>query len=274
MEQSEFKIIEGCCGTAALTFHLCGIKQQIITYQGSKWNYREELDSIIRMKGFSGTPTKVELYDPAPWSKVIPVLISDKERVIQELKIFEQQDPLNVFKKLNNSYCSKDPIKFAAEFLFLQRLSFSGKAVGYSGGIWNSPGFNKTSAYGIPGTTKFGAVKPMIPGLIKRLEKNDLKIPLTHFGDFLHKPTEQIYNTVVYLDPPYLGVTKYPDGDLSRQELVDLSISWYEAGATVLVSESEIIKELRGWNVICISDAKKNKSSFKNKKAEFVMISP
>ena len=269
-----YRLIEGCCGSAALTFHLCGANKAVITYQGSKWKFRHLLAEILSDRGFVGLPNEIELYDPGPWSKVVPLIFSNKDEIVDELKFYNKFDPNIMYHKFQNQPCSKIPTNYAAEFLFLQRLAFSGKAVGASSGIWKSPGFNTTSAYGLEGTDKFGAIKPMLPGMIKTLSKLSLVPMVFNSGRYLKKPIDNVKNTVVYLDPPYQGSTKYPDGDLSRQEVIDLALAWYHVGATVLISEAEPISNLIGWKQICISSAKESKNSFRSKKEEWVTISP
>lgn len=269
-----YRLIEGCCGSAALTLHLCGANKSIITYQGSKWKYRTALAEILSNKGFVGLPDEIELYDPGPWSKVIPLVFTSKDEIVDELKFYSKFDPKFIYHKFQNQPCSKIPANYAAEFLFLQRLAFSGKAVGSSSGVWKSPGFNTTSAYGLEGTDKFGPIKPMLPGMIKTLSKLSLTPVVIVSGNTLSMPIDNVQNTVVYLDPPYQDSTKYPDGDLSRQEVVDLALAWHQAGATVLVSEAEPLSELNSWNQVCISSSKQTKNSFRSKKEEWVMVSP
>lgn len=269
-----YTLIEGCCGSAALTLHLCGIKKPLIPYQGSKWKYRNYLEKNLRSYGFHGKPDQVKLYDPGPWSQTLNALIKNQDLVLDVLTDYNKNDPKNVFDSLQNQKVSKDLYEFAGEFLFLQRLSFSGKAVGCKNKIWKSPGFNKTSAYGVKKTSKFGEIKPMIPSIIKVLQ--DIKfnqIPLVDVGLNLGYPKENVNHTVVYLDPPYHGSTKYPDGDLSRKEVVDLARAWAHAGARVIISEAEPIKELN-WTNICLSSGSINQNSFKSKKEEWITISP
>ncbi len=267
-----YRFIEGCCGTAAITFHLCGIKKPVLSYQGSKWKFRKILAAILEDHGYFGPPDQIELYDPGPWSRVIPILIKETAEIISILKRYRSVDPEIIFKLLHDQPVSQMDAQFAAEFLFLQRLSFSGKAVGCKDGIWKSPGFNKACAYGLPGTDRFGEVKPMLPSLIKTLEGFDFsKMPPMIAGSFLPKPLQPVERTVVYLDPPYQSSTKYPDGDLSRKELINLAQAWSNSGALVLISEAEPISELN-WKTICLSGSRDIESGFKSKKEEWVTI--
>jgi site-specific DNA-adenine methylase len=264
-----YKFIEGFCGSSAISIYLCGQKS-LLPYQGSKWKFRKQISALINENGFIGKPQEIHLYDIGPWDIVLKTLISSKKEVIQLLNDFNKKDPRELYTLLNKSKIPDDHISLTAEFLFLQRLSFSGKAVGTTHGFWDSPGFNKTSAYGLKATSKFGEIKPMIVSLIKRINENNFNsIPLTTIGKFLPYPKENVLNTVVYLDPPYQGSTKYPDGDVSRNNLIDLGLAWYKAGALVLISESEPIKELN-WKEFKISEKSFNKVNFQNKNEEWI----
>lgn len=269
-----YRLIEGCAGTAALTLHLCGFTKPLLAYQGSKWRYRKELEEILIQNSFSGPPSSVELYDVGPWCSVIETLVKNKSDVVSLLKEYLEIDPKKLFDLLQNKNTPTNEVGFAAEFLFLQRLAYSGKAVGSSSGKWKSPGFNITSAYGLAATDKFGKINPVLPSLIKIIEESDFStIPLTPHGS-VPKSGVKIQRTAIYLDPPYQGTTKYPDGFLKRDDLVKIALGWNDAGAFVMVSEAKPISELTdlGWQSICISAIKKNKSPFKSKKEEYVTI--
>lgn len=270
-----YTFIEGCCGSGSITLYLCGMNKGILSYQGSKWKYRKQIEEIIQGKGFVGRPEIVKLYDPGPWSNVLLTLRHHKNEVITKLRQYQQEDPRLIYDKLQFQPIPINHIDYAADFLFLQRLSFSGKAVGSSSGIWNSPGFNSACAYGIKGTEKFGEVKPMIPSLIKNLETLQLNLlPRLITGKYLPLPDGFATNTVLYLDPPYFNSTKYPDGDLSRQEVIKFANAWHQAGAVVLVSEAEPLSELKNWKQVCISGVKNVNNLFRSKKEEWVTVSP
>ncbi len=85
-----------------------------------------------------------------------------RRATIALLEAWAKEDPKARYDALHRSQASEDPATFAAEFLFLQRLSHSGKAVGLGAMMaepwrrWVSPGLNKTSAYGTPSSARFG----------------------------------------------------------------------------------------------------------------------
>src|SRR5690606_2116007 len=133
------------CGSAAFTLHLLGARRAILPYQGSKWRFRKELEAIAEELGFVGPPDRVVLTDPGPWGRVMGVLLrrSARQHLIEELERLAAMDASAVFERLQGAPVPEADSAFAAEFLFLQRLSFSGKAVGTRRGCWASPGFNK-----------------------------------------------------------------------------------------------------------------------------------
>lgn len=197
-----WRLIETCAGGAALTLHLTGAEDHLVPYQGGKWRYRRQLAQVLKERGFEGRPSSVCLIDSGPWGKAWQALGSGRAAVLNHLVSFSLQDPKAVYDNLHGQPASGDLYLFAAEFLFLQRLSHSGKAVGLSAsGRWMSPGFNKTSAYGVAGTERFGAVAPMIPSLIRRLQTLDLpEIEALHERARCLGASE---TTAVYIDPPY-----------------------------------------------------------------------
>ena len=271
-------LIEPCAGSFAFTLHMLGAKQALLPYQGSKWKYRAWLQYVAKWLGYDGVPTQVILTDPGPWGVVSGAVLNYKNDVIEALKEFQDQDPKTVYDSLIRQKIELEyEVDVAAQFLFLQRVSFSGKSVGFrklgDELFWSVPGFNPTSAYGKEKTDKFGAIKPMIPALLKVLESYNLSSTVVSSGvqtasvhEFISQPT------LVYIDPPYKGQTGYPNGTLSREEVIDLALGWKKIGASVMVSEAEPIEELvsLGWETQKLRAERKTKNPFQTKKNEFV----
>lgn len=276
-------LIEPCCGTAALSMHMLGARRSLMPYQGNKWRYRRELATLV--ESMTDTPLqRVSLGDSGPWGAVIGVVLHPLKRrlLIKTLRRMERQDPRKIFDRLQGAIPSPKPVTFAAEFLFLQRLSYSGKAVGVDG-RWRSPGFNPTSAYGTPATDRFGEIKPMLPSLIRTLESLGREKLLSTLPAHSSMTTARLYlrerlgfcsmPTVVYIDPPYSGVTGYPNGMLPREEVVEIAKMSADSGASVLVSEGEPIRELteqHGWSATLINRPRSDASLSKGKRPEWV----
>jgi len=276
--KGDFHLVELCCGSAALTLHLLGAKRQIVPYQGSKWDFRTDLEGLLHRMGHRQLK-QISLNDIGPWGRTWQALSYPMGLAITKakLEVYAERDPRELYDELQGA-----PIEGsgAAEHLFLQRLAFSGKAVGTvaveGDKRWKSPGFNKTSAYGREGTAKFGRVKPMIPSLIGVLgQMQELGWPSTRVSQL--SAEEVLFPrgrlpVVAYIDPPYVDTTTYPNGDLDRAAVVELALRWADAGATVIVSEREPITELHdhgfaSWMMRVPSDDGK---PFQSKDAEVV----
>lgn len=273
-----WQYIEPCCGSAAIALALLGARRSLLPYQGSKWRLRRALLPRLRPFAQSLSPRRVELSDPGPWGVVAPTVLRPELRagVIERLDFMDRLDPGQVYDALHQHPVPADPVEYSAQYLFLQRLSYSGKAVGEREGCWSSPGFNKSSAYGLAGTERFGRVKPMIPSLIRVLRSYDeLLRPEELCGGRrpARAPRHPVQEeTVVYIDPPYAGSTAYPAADLERSEVVALALAWAEAGASVYVSEGEGIDALvaRGWRAERVDAGRSDRSRFRGKQQEWL----
>jgi hypothetical protein len=275
-------LIEACCGGAALTLHLCGARRALLPYQGGKWRFRHELQAALADAGFAPPPRRVELTDPGPWGIVAGAVLraSTRAGIIDHLALLARMDARAVFDALQGQPVPEDPIAFSVQYLFLQRLSFSGKAVGTRGGVWRSPGFNVSSAYGVAATDRFGDVLPMIPSLLKTLRSYTSVVEperLSAARAPARLPDGPCTEpTAVYIDPPYAGSTDYPDAGLDRPAVVALAQAWAEAGATVFVSEAEALPELlaKGWDKRAIYAGRGDTSPFRGKQEEWLTVSP
>lgn len=300
-DASSWDLVEPCAGSAALTMHLLGATRQLVPYQGSKWSHRKSLHQVLLKHGFRGVPSRVTLCDAGPWGTALSALFCSLRRasVIGHLERLGEEDPRAVFDRLDNHPCPENVEQFTAEFLFLQRLAFSGKAVsGVPAGQrtmfgssrhWGSPGFNRSSAYGLAATDVFGAINPMIPSLISALRKMSDTVVMPERGVLSFQMSARdliVYRTgrrVVFFDPPYRGSTRYPDGHLAREEVVELAMrscrdpdGRYLSDTLVMVAEAEPIDHLvaEGWEAFRIAGPKSTSEPFRSKKEEWVTVSP
>jgi len=273
-----YTLVEPCAGSAALTLHLLGARRALLPYQGSKWRFRHALSECTEQLGFPGAPHRVILTDSGPWGRVLGVVLSHSKRkaLITALEQLATEDPRDVFERLNGGACPRRRVEFAAQFLFLQRLAFSGKAVGIKAGRWASPGFNASSAYGLAATARFGKVNPMVPSLIRVLrgydtQLADVEVRTWQRGALRPLPGLSCTSTLVYIDPPYEGSTAYPNGSVSRDQVVTLARAWQAAGAAVIVSEGAPIGDgLVGWRAQRLYRGREDTSPFRGKQAEWI----
>lgn len=278
-----YHLMELCCGSAALTLHQLGAKKSVLPYHGSKWRLRRPLAAILMEYGYGGPPYSVQLNDIGPWGQVWDCLVDSQrlELVIQMLKLITVYPPRIIYEELQHKNHAVYPDRFAAEFLFLQRISVNGKAVGTKDGRWKSPGYNKNSAEGCAKTDKFGGVRPMVPYLIEVLEElRDLEWPDVSVSRqnalSVGLDREDRKNIVVYIDPDYASSTGYPNGSFPREDVVTTALHWADRDALVLVSEAEPVSELvgLGWTARQLEAKKGHTSPFKGKKSEWVTVSP
>lgn len=264
--------IEPCAGSGALTRALFDYKRQLFPYQGSKWTLRRAYLQVFGDLGFSGPPKGAYLYDVSPIAEAVALAMSNPREVLEHLEALVAEGtvstmfpkaPTDLYNRLHKGLIPEDPCERAAQFLWLQRMSWSGKAVGTSGGkgpIWKSQGFNTTSAYGKAGTQKFGAIRPMGQALLEAVRQHESSVfgywrPLNWAEDSRNFRRGR---RLALLDPPYVDSTDYPCGTLSRQEVVSLALELQEADCTVVVCEAAPVSELvaLGWSARCIQTPK------------------
>lgn len=251
-------LVEPCCGSAALTLHTLGARHAIVPYQGSKWSLRHQLSSVLMTLGFWGVPSRVVLTDASLWAEAIGLLLERHDEVAQQLQPLVDagsEDPKSLYATLKSAEVPTDPIERAAALLWLQRMSFASKAVATKNGRWIVHGLNSTAAFGRKETALFGEVRPLGPALMMAV----LCAPRIRQASYrvgLASPEQVADPTVVYVDPPYVGTSDYPAASFSRSEVVEYALAWSAAGAAVIVSESEPVRELfhQGWETRMLRD--------------------
>lgn len=209
----DWTLVEGFCGSAALTLHLLGARQFVVPYQGSKASLVEGLDSVVRQMGFWGYPTEVVLSDASPIAEAIRMVLDpiDRPRLLAVLEPLVEMGERNegktaevLHRGMNGHWVPSDPVERAAQFLWLQRMAYASKAVGIVDGRWVTPGLNPTAAYGRDGTATFGEVKPQGRTLLTAIREAPLCSHVTSIAGQTAEPVP-VGNrrTLVYLDPPY-----------------------------------------------------------------------
>ena len=249
---SAWTLVEPCCGSAALTLHMLGARRSLVPYQGTKWSVRRPLEGVVRGCGVWGQPARVVLSDAGPWAEAVRLVLDTYSgavaTVLAGLVQEGEADPEGLYARLVSEPVPWVPEVRAAVLLWLQRMSFSAKAVGVRDSRWVVHGLNSTSAHGCAGTERFGEIKPQGRGLLEAVcQAPTLEDVTAHRG--LAPPVRTDDRTVVYLDPPYQGTEPYPCGHLTRDEVVDYARAWTDVGAAVIVSEAEPIADLveQGW---------------------------
>jgi site-specific DNA-adenine methylase len=112
----------------------------------------------------------------------------------------------------------------------------------------------------------------MIPSLIKVLDEYSRQLAHARVearNEPAAPPRAGCQRTLVYLDPPYLGSTCYPDGRLDRDDVVALAEAWRSAGAAVMISEQHGLT-LQGWRRERVNGGRTDPSPFRGKQAEWL----
>lgn len=271
--ESDYVFIEPCAGSAAMTRALYEYKQQILPYQGSKWTLRAPYLRLFRDLGYLGPPSQAYLYDVSPLAEAVALAMAHPQQVLEYLgplvsegtaRKENPKGPSVLYNRLHRGVVPENRYERAAQLLWLQRMSWSGKAVGTSrvGGrlLWKSQGLNTTSAYGKEGTETFGAIRPMGEALLEVVSQHKSPV-LGYWRPLNWNEDNQNFRSprrLVFLDPPYLDSTPYPCGSMSRQEVVTLALELQSNGCTVVVCEASPIPELEasGWSSRCIQAAR------------------
>ena len=280
-----FDTYEYMAATASLSVYLGDVADghALMPYQGAKWRIRRELEALAKEYGGFAKEDfgAAHLNDLGPWGRVWGVLIDPVLRagVLAVLEDSLAVDPKELFASLHGAKLPENDVLYAAQYLWLQRLSFGNKSVSARGGKWSSPGLNESSAYGKDATEKFGKISPMIPSLIARLRGYDwdrtagwtaTQRPAS--ADLLPKTAKR---KLVLIDPSYEGKTGYPlDVQLSRVDVAGLAADTEDRlfSGMIIVTEAEPIEELleAGWHKTRLTVARHHDgSSMKGKHEEW-----
>lgn len=273
-------LVEGFCGSCALTGYLLGAPDKLVPYQGGKWDLAPDLDALTRQLGFWGQPDEVLLADVNPWGEAVAMVLSNRAELLARLEPYvrfgEHSGGLGaqvIFRGLDRQKVPEDRVELCAQLLYLQRMSFGGRAIGLEDGRWSTAGFNKTAGFGRAESDTFGGVRPQGQNLLRTLGQ----WPQFSQVSFVcgESPSPRRFpgrRVLVYLDPPYEGTTGYPGAESSRAVVVALALAWASTGASVIVSEGEAIGELveAGWRMRQLRAGLPRKADCKNEGEEWV----
>lgn len=248
----------------------------MVPYQGSKWKFRKALAAVLASEGYTGSPARALLVDPGPFGLVHSCNLRDVAIALEDMAA-PSTDPGLLYAGLHGHSVHSDPPRAAAEFMLLQRLAFSGKAVQWQSDgramRWRSPGLNITSAYGLPATDKFGAVRPQLPGLPDHLRGLSAAAAGRVTGVCAAFRRDMVLNcrrAVVYIDPPYEGTSGYGD-EYPREQVLDDATYLRAAGHLVVVSEA-VPLDVHGADHVQLAGPSGSGSPFKSKKPEWLTI--
>lgn len=282
----DLHIHESCAGGMAFSSYLAGNKTNLMPNWGNKWRYRKDLEAIARqmLPACSFDVAFVSGTDPGAWGAASPVLFDAefRSKVLAHLRQMEaEMNPAAWYHLLHKGlYGSRSPFpcEKVAYFLYMQRIAFGSKPVKWlPDGTLVSPGYNKTSAEGVAATEKFGAVKPQIPAMLKRLERMTAnvdydiqRVPADPDGDG-SGAYQSPYALLDLIDPPYVDTSKYPHA-FGREQVIRRARAQQGEGWAVMVCETAPILELlvEGWSCEEITKTRNGASPVRSKSREFV----
>lgn len=251
-------ILELCCGSAALSMSLIGCVPPV-PYMGSK---RKVAKNIIEATGIHmlGPVNRIRLCDTGPWGIAWQVLsnVENREEISKIIDEWCNEDQRSLWDRLRNSPPPLDPIQYTATFLTLQRFSYRSKPIYIKpDNTWKTHGFAKTDAYGSkPRPTFNWNILPQLPTVAQRIRNIPSNVCIQSIQtDVINiRVPERATGWVVYIDPPYRGLTEYGH-TLSRDAVIHIAMKWHIAGAIVIISEAEPIQIPR-WKVVNVTPGK------------------
>jgi hypothetical protein len=230
-------------------------------YQGAKTRYARAISDVCSL----ARPDASILVDLSPWSEALTSLACRwlRDPIAERLEQLCRDDPRDAWTRFTKEPIPSDRVERVTRFLALQRWSFRGKPVWGRGGHWGTPGYSTTDMYGVPATERFGAVKPQLESLLRRV-RSFQSLPMVGLTADVRdvEPGDWVLpgSTTVYFDPPYSGTTGYLDADLTRCEVLEVAERWRAHGARVVVSEAEPLP-LSGWQHIDITSRRTGRRS-------------
>jgi hypothetical protein len=236
--------VELCAGTAALSLRLARSKARPpVSRMGAKTGYA---DAILARMGLQAGQGADGYFCCEPDSGVRLLLHAYTDRRLARaaadvIRGWAEEEPRALWERLKAEGPVRAPEpREVARWAYLHQGSFQYRGV--TAGIGRPQG--------VPACGTYGAVAPlteMLPRLWSRLPQ----LPGCIVPDATEvEPARLPAGSWVYIDPPYVGTTKYAHDDLPRAEVVRLARLWRDAGAHVAISEAEPIAELvaDGWH--------------------------
>jgi hypothetical protein len=233
--------------SAARALHTVERLRPLITYQGGKHRYGGSILGALGLSRGAGA-RRYWLNDAGPSARVLAALVSSelRDQVLTKLAAIEPGE--RSWRWLASAPVPTDRVTFVAVWLALQAGSPLGKPVMVEDGWWKTHGYATLS----PSARRKGFRYRMNPAaLAKKLRRMEHALAdwpiVTTTGPAIEMPVPAQVDgpTVVFLDPPYVGRTGYLRKQ-TRQNVETIARRWHDAGATVIVSESEPVHLGRG----------------------------
>lgn len=232
--------VEPFAGSSAVALALEGVGRPPFTYQGGKSSLAEPTLSALRLRE-GGRARRYLLNDLGPVIRFYRALKSDANAVARCVE--GTPEGRAGYTALMAAPVPEDPFRFAAAYACLQASSVLGKPPNIRDGRWRCAGYaavsTAASACGFRVRLNPRALSKRLRAVGARLER----MP----ADFVQGDAVAIFadgvppRTVVYIDPPYRGTTRYLH-HASRADVIDMAGKWVERGAVVAIAEAEALQ--------------------------------
>lgn len=276
------ELIELCAGSAAVSMRwLNASHKPPFGYLGAKLGYADQILAQMGLRcGDATSADRVVLVEPGPWGEAWetwrqPHLLA---QCVTWLRDRSDVDPRELWRQLASAPVPTDLVERVCAWSALMFWSFGSKPIHTQGMRWKHHGFDPRSPYRreIALAKRAAGIKYEIgnsrrlPYLIERLEALHLsKVEVFRSID----EVEPRAGALVYIDPPYVGVTTGYSHRLDRAAVIQTAQRWADVGSLCLVSEAEPLP-IPGWSSVELRRPKGRGRTFSKQQREFLTISP
>lgn len=235
--------IELCAGTAALSLRLARARAKPpVSRMGAKTGYADAILSRMGLQPGQGAERYIWA-EPEAGPRLLLECYRNAElahAAAEVVRGWADEQPRALWDRLR----AEGPVKAVeareiARWVVSVRWSFSQSGNGYGGPGTASGMMRQRWRDETLGCARTAERIDGLPYLSARIVAGAADV----------KPARLPAGSWVYIDPPYVGTTKYAHDDLPRAEVVRLARAWHAAGVHVAVSEAVPLAELvaDGW---------------------------
>lgn len=272
------ELIELCAGSAAVSMRWLNVEHKPpFGYLGAKLGYADQILAQMGLRcGGATSADQVILVEPGPWGEAWatwkqPHLLA---QCLDWLREHTTLDPRELWLQLARAPVPANLVERVCAWSVLSFWSYGRKPIYPVSQQWKHHGFDATVPYRreralakrAEGQKYEIGVSRRIPYLVERLEA----LRLSQIEVF--RSIEELSprsGALVYLDPPYVGVTAGYGHTLLRAEVLRVAQCWVDAGSHVFVSEAEPLP-IPGWSHAELLPPKGRGRTFSKQQREFL----
>ncbi|HKB53910.1 MAG TPA: hypothetical protein VKD22_07915 [Ramlibacter sp.] len=221
--------VELCVGSAAVSLFMVDRQSPLVGFAGGNAGYAEQIAGMFGER----PPSKFVWVDAGPWGRTWLALRDDRAAVVRAL---QSAAAMSAREARSWAVAERDSAA-GADAAAAHLLVIASTYGGFERGGFKGPHRRRPNVDGFI---------PSRLSLLARVRALRLPADLTimHADAAMAPPCP----AAVYIDPPYLGTTKYLSA-LPREAVVQVARAWAQNGARVVVSEGSPVAELveSGW---------------------------